>query len=162
MPDARETRRLFDYNQWADEKILAAIEGMTDGELQAKREAYFGSLAGNLRHTVGAQLLWLARWKGEPTPSLDQLSGPWRDVYAASHVALRAYVEALADADLARLVRYTDGRGVARAGVLRDMLVHLVNHGTQHRAETGLLLERLGRSPGDLDYLYFCRERAEA
>jgi uncharacterized damage-inducible protein DinB len=27
-----------------------------------------------------------------------------------------------------------------------------VNHGTAHRAETGLLLERLGRSPGDLDY----------
>ena len=163
MPDTRESHRLIAYNQWADEKILAAIEGMTDGELQAPREAYFGSLAGNLRHTVGAQLVWLARWKGEPTPPLDRLiAGPWSDVYAASHAALRAYVESLADADLVRVVRYTDFKGVSRALALAPLITHLVNHGTQHRAETGLLLERLGRSPGDLDYLYFCYERGAA
>ena len=39
----------------------------------------------------------------------------------------------------------------------RDQLItHLVNHGTHHRAETGMLLERIGRSPGDMDYLYYC------
>jgi uncharacterized damage-inducible protein DinB len=40
---------------------------------------------------------------------------------------------------------------------LDQTIVHVVNHGTAHRAETGLLLERLGRSPGDLDYVLFCR-----
>ena len=39
-----------------------------------------------------------------------------------------------------------------------DAIVQIVNHGTAHRAETGLLLDRLGRSPGDLDYSNYCFE----
>lgn len=160
MADLRGLRHLIAYNQWADEKILAAVEGTTDEELARPVEAYVGSIAQNLRHTLLAQRLWLARWKGEPAPRLDQpMAGPWREAYAASHAALRAYVESLTDADVTRVARYTDTKGVPHAQELGRLIVHLVNHGTQHRAETGLLLERIGRSPGDLDYVYFCRER---
>ena len=28
MADSRQLRRLVDYNQWADERILAAIDGL--------------------------------------------------------------------------------------------------------------------------------------
>ena len=48
--------------------------------------------------------------------------------------------------------------GTPRQVVLAHSIMHVVNHGTAHRAETGLLLERLGRSPGDLDYIYYCFE----
>jgi len=68
------------------------------------------------------------------------------------------YVAGLADADLPRLVKYTPRSGVPREQPLDQLIIHLVNHGTAHRAETGLLLERLGRSPGDLDYTIFMNE----
>ena len=160
MTDVKQLRRLIAYNQWADEKILAAIDGMSGEELGTKLDAYVGSVANNLRHTVGAQMVWLARWKGEPRPPLDHLgSGPWRDAYAVTHAALRAYVDSLSEADCGRVVEYTDFKGVAREMPLGQLITHLVNHGTHHRAETGLLLERRGRSPGDMDYLYFCFEQ---
>jgi uncharacterized damage-inducible protein DinB len=160
MPEARALRRLLDYNQWADEKILAAIEGMTQTELERPVEAYVGSLAGNLRHVLLAQRIWLARWRGEPTVRLDEpVTEPWRAAYAASHAALSAYAAGWSDADVARVVHWTDFKGNARALPLASLVTHLVNHGTAHRAETGLLLERVGRSPGDLDFLYFCLER---
>ena len=92
--DPEQIRRLVAYNQYADEKILSAIEGMSPEELEAPRDAYFGTIAANLWHTLNAEQRWLARWKGE-----------------------------------------------ARAA--------------HHRAETGLLLERMGRSPGDIDYVLF-------
>jgi uncharacterized damage-inducible protein DinB len=40
------------------------------------------------------------------------------------------------------------------------MLVHVVNHGTQHRAEAAALLTADGRSRGGLDLIDSAEERA--
>jgi uncharacterized damage-inducible protein DinB len=39
-----------------------------------------------------------------------------------------------------------------------QMLVHVVNHGTQHRAEVAALLTAEGRSPGELDLINYADE----
>jgi uncharacterized damage-inducible protein DinB len=161
MADAVQMRRLIAYNQWADERILAAVDGLPAEELARPREAYFGTLANNLRHTLIAQRLWLARWKGEPGPRLDApVEGPWRAEYAATHRALAEYVAPMTDADFDHVVHYKNTKGEPHALPLGQLVPHLVNHGTAHRAEAGLLLERLGRSPGDLDYLYWALRQA--
>jgi uncharacterized damage-inducible protein DinB len=160
MADAAHLKKLVAYNEWADAKILKAIDGMTPADLAKPVESYFGSLARNVQHVLAAQRVWLARWKGDPPPKLDApITEPWREAYAATHVALRAFVEPLGNADFDRAVSYRDTRGNPYELPLFQLVTHLVNHGTAHRAETGLLLERIGRSPGDLDFLYFCLGR---
>ena len=156
MADTGQLRRLVAYNQWADERLLAAIDRVAPEELARPREAYFGTIAANLRHIVGAQRIWLARWRGEAPRYDEQITVPWREAFGETHAVLGAYVGGLSDADADRAVRYTDLRGNAREIALAQSITHLVNHGTAHRAETGLLLERLGRSPGDLDYSVYC------
>jgi uncharacterized damage-inducible protein DinB len=157
MADSGQLRRLVAYNQWADERILTALDGIPAEELSRPREAYFGTIEANVRHTLVAQRNWLARWRGEAPPG-QTVAEPWRDAYAATHQALRGYVAGLSDAAADQMLRYTDLRRNARQVVLAHSIMHVVNHGTAHRAETGLLLERLGRSPGDLDYIYYCFE----
>jgi uncharacterized damage-inducible protein DinB len=39
-------------------------------------------------------------------------------------------------------------------------VLHVVNHSTQHRAEIGMYLASLGRSPDDMDYGTFEEFRA--
>jgi uncharacterized damage-inducible protein DinB len=39
-----------------------------------------------------------------------------------------------------------------------QMLVHVVNHGTQHRSEAAALLSAEGRSPGELDMINYAEE----
>ena len=41
-----------------------------------------------------------------------------------------------------------------------QLMVHVVNHGTQHRSEAAALLTAEGRSPGELDLLDYAEERA--
>lgn len=160
MADSAHLKKLVAYNEWADGKILEAIDGMTPAELAKPVDTYFGSLAKNLQHILGAQRIWLARWKGTPPPKLDgPITEPWRDAYAATHAELRAFVESLHDADFDRVVSYADTKGNPYAVPLVQLLTHIVNHGTAHRAETGMLLERVGRSPGDMDFVYFCLGR---
>jgi uncharacterized damage-inducible protein DinB len=162
MADGAQMRRLIAYNQWADERILTALHGIADEELSRPREAYFSTLRANLRHTLMAQRVWLARWKGETPPRPDDpIEGPWPAAYAATHAALAAYLSPMSDADFDRVVHYRNVKGEPYALPLGQLVTHLVNHGTAHRAETGLLLERLGRSPGDLDYLYFALSMAQ-
>jgi uncharacterized damage-inducible protein DinB len=159
MMDPVQLRRLIAYNQWADERLLAAVDGLSAEELEQPRAAYFGNLANNLWHMLTVQRLWLARWTGDSLPPTERPMIPsWRAAYAASHAALRDYVASLTAADLERLVKYTPRSGGPREQPLGQLILHLANHGTAHRAETGLLLERLGHSPGDLDYTIFMNE----
>ena len=42
------------------------------------------------------------------------------------------------------------------------MLVHVVNHGTQHRSEAAAILTAEGHSPGELDLFNYAEEQAAA
>jgi uncharacterized damage-inducible protein DinB len=161
MADSRQLRRLVAYNQWADERILAALAGLSAEELDRPREAYFGSLSVNLWHTVWAEELWLARWKGVAGPPMERPAAPdWPALFAAAHAGLRDFVAGRVSADFDQVLHYRNTKGEPFAMPLGQLVTHVVNHGTQHRAESGLLLERLGRSPGNLDYLIFARTQA--
>lgn len=68
---------------------------------------------------------------------------------------MRDYLTSLRDDDLANLVRYTTDSGQKRERVLWHCLMHVVNHGTQHRSEAAAILTGFGYSPGDFDFTQF-------
>jgi uncharacterized damage-inducible protein DinB len=83
-----------------------------------------------------------------------------RQAYEASHARLRTLVESLADESLDRVFEDVDTQGNAQRGLLGITMLHVVNHGTHHRAETAMMLTMLGKPPRQLDYGFFELERA--
>ena len=165
MTVLEQIRALYAYNEWANGHLLEASAGLSDEELGRTLGASFGSVQGNLSHMVWAQVVWLARWTGlempeVPPPGLGDVLGPIREAYQASHEGLRRYVSSLADGDLSGVVSYVDTKGDAQERPLWQVMLHMVSHGTHHRAETALLLTSLGKAPRQLDYIFFELERA--
>ena len=155
---------LFDYNYWANGRILAAAAGVTPEQYAAPAPALsHGSLRGTLVHTLGAEVNWRLRCQEgiSPTvllteaelPTLEAVLARWR----AEERAMRAYVASLTDDALLRTVSYRTIKGVPYENVLWTLLAHVVNHGTQSRAEAAVGLTMLGSSPGDLDLMLFLR-----
>ncbi len=158
-----QIRALYKYNEWANGHVLDAASQLTREELARELGASFGSVQGNLIHTLGAQNLWLSRWAnsspaGPPGPAagLETL----RQAYDESHRGLRAFVWSLTEDGLDRVFDYVDTEGNAQRAPLGITMLHVVNHGTHHRAETALLLTALGKPPRQLDYGFFELERA--
>ncbi len=165
MSALEQIRSLLEYNEWANDQVLEAASGLSEEELGREMGASFESVQGNLVHTVGAQVVWLARWTGSerdevPEPGRGQTLEAIREAYETCHEGLRRFVESLGERDIARTVSYVDFRGNAQERPLWQVMLQLTNHGTHHRAETAMLLTSLGKPPKQLSYVYFELERA--
>ena len=71
---------------------------------------------------------------------------------------MRSYLDGLTDDDLDGIITYSRAENKTYETPLWQILVHVINHGTQSRSEAAVLLTQLGHSPGDLDYMIFLRD----
>ena len=153
-------RLLYAYTGWANNQVLNTAAGVRIDELDEAGRRRWTLVQETLVHVVGSQWIWRSRWQGtspssRPTrddlPSLEAIQACWRE----EEQAMRAYLDTLTDADLARDITYTNLRGITYSLPLGPQLLHVVNHGTQHRSEVAMLLTELDHSPGDLDFHLF-------
>jgi uncharacterized damage-inducible protein DinB len=160
-------RGLYEYNEWANNHVLEAASALTEEEFSERRGASFESVEGNLAHVMGAQVVWLERWTGgsNPRPVLEfqKTRGlrTIREAFAQSHAALSSFVSALSDDRLDEALAYKDSARQPHERVLWQMMAHVVNHGTHHRAEAAMAMAALGKPMRELDYVFFEIERSE-
>lgn len=158
-----DIRILYDYNYWANARLLKAATALPLEQLTAPARLSHRSLLGTLAHTLGTEIVWRLRLhegispSALPTerefPTLEALGARWAD----EEGKMRGYLASLGDHALGATVQYKTTRGVPSENVLWHLLLHVVNHGTQFRAEAAVALTEHGQSPGDLDALVFLR-----
>lgn len=164
MISADYVRTLFAYSSWATTRVLDTAERLAPEQLRAPALAGLPPILDTLAHTLGAEVIWRQRWEGQsPRVVLSPADLPTlaalRERWAAEGAALQARLDALDDQALARSISYSDTKGRPFTTPLWQILAHLANHGTQHRAEAAAMLTALGHSPGDLDMILYFRSR---
>ena len=153
-------KKLFSHNDWANDKLLPLCEGLTDEQLDADRPMGFGSLRATLFHMWAAERLWLDRWLGKPWAplntqaniSLEQLTADLKSVAAERNELIN--VERATNFD--RVVEYKNTEEHTFAHRIGDLLLHVANHATHHRAQALNYLKQFERTvPGGLDYIFY-------
>ncbi|WP_342645093.1 DinB family protein [Mucilaginibacter sp. CSA2-8R] len=144
--------KLFKYDRFANLQMLdcltAANQPLKAVQLMA--------------HLLAAQQIWLKRCKKLPAPG-----GPvWPDWPASelkaiienNHAEWISFLEQSDDVDLKNLVTYQNSKVDTFENSLTDILAHLINHGTHHRAQIGQQLKLNGVEQLPVsDYIHYLR-----
>lgn len=152
---------LLAYDAWAMEKLFAQAAALTQEQLDAPTQYGRGSIREILFHSAGAMEVWATvlatgsrpaqRRPVEAFPTLDDVRRYADEVNGLARAALAQHSEEA----LAEVVTISDPRGNPWQLARWHMLAQPLTHAMQHRAEVAAELTRWGRSPGDLDFLFF-------
>jgi uncharacterized damage-inducible protein DinB len=156
---------LYEFNFWAKDRILGIVETLTPEQFTHDFHSSHGGVQGTLVHTMGAEEIWLMRWKGdspasgrkpEDFPTVESLSNRWEmaamEILGFCHTLKK-------DRDLERMLSYYDFAGNSRSEPLGIAMQHLVNHSTYHRGQVVTMLRQLGVKPVATDLITYYRER---
>lgn len=154
-----ELGMLFEYDDWANRQTLNSLRRVAHPPERAVEI---------MGHIIGAQLLWEGRMEGSEQPIfevwpklslddcgelLDALKATWSLVLQK----LSTIDAAEKDAALIRPVSYTNSKGEKWTSSLREILLHLISHGSYHRGQIALLMGRAGHQPAYTDLIQALR-----
>jgi len=143
--------RLFDYDCFANKLISETIKQAKEPEKPVQLMA----------HMLAAQQIWYNRCKGLPAPRgalwPDWKAGAFEPIINDNHKLWIAFLNEANDADFEKQITYQNSKGEAFSNKLADVLAHLINHGTHHRAQAGQLLKLGGESLPPTDYIFYLR-----
>ena len=143
--------QLLLYNNWANQLLFEAFKGQPD--------AIPLKCLHLLNHLTNAQAIWTSRLTGE-VPGVDV----WGNYSLADcerhHIqSSTALTQLLADHKGGELVNvsYTNTKNEHFTNTRIDILLHIFNHGTYHRAQIATEMRKNGLEPINTDYITFAR-----
>jgi len=153
-----QIRKNFDYDQWASEKFLKALEEMPSPPEKAVKI---------LGHILFAKDVWLARilkedlsrfkdpyppyTLAECRPKLDELHGKWK-----------GYLASLNEEGLKGKFVAPNTQGKLSEHVVQNVIIQVIHHGTYHRGQLATLVAQAGGNRPGTDYISYAYELGES
>ena len=159
-----DIRRIYEYADWANERMLAAIAALSEEQYTRTIVSSFSSIRDTLAHIAGADWLWLQRFNGtSPTApaawvanaSLATLAENMRRTAEQR----RAFIGGLTEERLGEELAYNNLKGDPFSNRLSDILFHVSNHASYHRGQLATMMRQIGVAPPSTDLIVFARER---
>lgn len=154
-------KKMWKYNNWAWEHILNSVSQLSEADLNLDRGFFWGSIYGTLAHTIGAELFWMERLKGN-NPSYLFGADDYPDLNAIIKRRKKVqsewenYLSRLTDEQCFTPAHYTSTEGEERESLIADIIQHVTNHSTEHRSQLTPVLFELGVPTDELDFIFYC------
>ncbi|MEZ5854267.1 MAG: DinB family protein [Hyphomicrobiaceae bacterium] len=164
MISVEHVRTMARYNQWQNQSLYGAADGLSDAERLKDRAAFFESIHCTLSHILWGDQQWMSRFapeRVEKPPLLVRSGGgnypDWSDL-KARRVAFDQVIIDWADA---MEPGWLDGDLTWYSGILKAdqskprwfLVTHFFNHQTHHRGQVHAMLTAAGAKPDDTDLM---------
>ena len=153
LPMTSHFLQLFTYNQWASERLL---------EILKKEQVTDEKILTWMSHISNAEFIWWDRIQGRKPRvgvfdfySLDAC----KEKLITFHQEILPWIENAGPYRFEEPFSYQNSKGKVFFNSIREVLTHVVNHGTHHRAQVSARLRNLGTVPPPTDFIFFAREK---
>lgn len=141
-------RELFEYNHWSNEQLIRALT--ESGNIPDRSLSL-------VSHVLNAHHIWNYRIAGEAP-----VWNVWDRQLEESLLSLNAScyrrtLQLLDPVDLEQSVDYRTSKGEPFINNVRDILFHVINHSTHHRAQIAADMKQAGSVPPVMDYIFYKR-----
>ncbi|MGI9034491.1 MAG: DinB family protein [Pyrinomonadaceae bacterium] len=151
MNAVEHLRELFDYNDWANRRIIVAL-----------KENFSEKSQKILAHSLITEAEYFARLYGKNSTgfdfwqnlSLEECGRLARDSAEKYEKLLQRFDEEGLDLKAS----YKTSEGVSHANTFREMLTHVLFHSSIHRGNIILKMREDGFAPPKIDYIIYLRE----
>ncbi len=139
----------FEFNSWANEKVLARVPSMTDPSEAVRL----------FSHLINSQNKWMNRIAGtrpdaslswdSPTYPLDDCLPLWKK----SVGTWISFLDGLAENEVEKESQFQSSEGGKYGATIADIALQLNYHSIHHRAQIMMLLRSQGIAPPPVDYI---------
>jgi len=153
METVEHLRELFEYNDWANRRIVAALKSNQSekarkiaAHLLVTEKEYFERLYG--KDSTGFDF-----WQDLSTEDCGKLARENAENY-------ERILKRFDDEGLGQSADYKTSEGVAQQNTFRELLTHVLFHSSIHRGNIILKMREEGFAPPVIDYIIYLRETA--
>ncbi|MGZ3751391.1 MAG: DinB family protein [Mucilaginibacter sp.] len=143
--------QLANYDQYANLLISELIIKAENPEKPVKI----------MGHLLTAQQIWISRMRGLPLTGVtlwaDWNAETFEHTIKDNHRALVNFLDYADPDDFDKVINYKTLNGDPYQNKLKDILTHVINHGTHHRAQIGQLLKLEGAELPNTDFIFYLR-----
>ena len=137
---------LWKYNDWSNRKVLDVV---ASSEIKNEKVILLMS------HVLSAQFIWHLRIVEKSTSAFPVWEKyKLRELYSMNEDSTLNWLKILDEnEELSNQCTYKNSKGDTYTSSLIDIMTHVINHGTHHRAQISTLLKQEGIQPPALDYI---------
>ncbi|MEX0821639.1 MAG: DinB family protein [Rhodothermales bacterium] len=158
-------RTLYAYTDWANTRMLSAVDRVPPDRRHRDMGSSFPSMHDTLVHMVSSEWIWMARWTGTSPAGMEDADSPTdldavRSRWEALAARRTVFVGELTDDDLQRPLAYRNSRNEAFEQPLWELMCHTANHASYHRGQVTTMIRQLDGEPVSTDMIAYFRSDA--